>query len=90
MTKHAAIIKANELWAHAGRYGCVTLRQKKNSPRFLVGHQKRPASVQDIAPFIIMGASDISWEDAFAHAAKCPCEGDYCTDPSCDMPEVKL
>lgn len=90
MTKHEAWVKARDLWSHTGRYGCVTLRQKKNNPRFLVGHQKRTTSLSQVEPMIIMGASDVSWEDAFANAAKCPCEGDYCTDPNCDMPEVSL
>jgi hypothetical protein len=90
VTKYQAHLKAAELWSQSDRYGCTTLRQKKHSPRFIVGHQKRSTNGRDIKPMIVMGASDVSWEDAFARAAKCPCEGDYCTDPDCDMPEVTL
>lgn len=88
MTKFQAHLKACELWSNAERNGATTLRQKKHSPRFLVGHQKRALKMSEVEPMIVMGTSDVSWEEAFANAAKCPCEGDYCSDPSCDMPEV--
>lgn len=89
MTKYGAHRKACDLWSHAGRVGVVSLRQKKNSPRFLVGHQKIATKLSECEPMVVMGVSDVSWEDAFANAAKCPCEGDYCTNPDCDMPEFR-
>lgn len=68
MTKHAAWRKAHMLWGNADRHGATTLRQKKNSPRFLVGHQKRVIGNETPEPMVIMGSSDVSWEDAFANA----------------------
>jgi len=89
VTKNEAWNKAHSLWMTADRYGAVVVRHKKNSPRFLVGHQKRCGMNETPQPMVIMGVSDTSLEDAFAHVAKCPCEGDYCTNPDCDMPDCQ-
>jgi hypothetical protein len=89
MTKNEAWTKAHALWMNSARYGAVVVRHKKNSPRFLVGHQKRCAMNEKPVPMVVMGASDVSLDDAFANVAKCPCEGDYCTNPTCDMPDCQ-
>lgn len=69
MTKHAAWCKAHALWGNDERKGATCLRQKKHSPRFLVGHQKRVRfGFEAPEEMVVMGSSDVSWEDAFDNA----------------------